>query len=258
LGRIAETTVEFSRCSARLEPGDGTSWLGGSPALSADAAWPERDGQPLAFVAQVDLAEIASTGLRGLPTDGWLVFFYDAVDQPWGFDPKDAGLHRAVYVGGEAQRRELPDSVVPDARFTEHHLRASLELTLPAWDSDVIESLGLTEAEVNAYNALHEKLVGGDQIHRVLGWPDQVQGDMQLECQLVTNGLYAGDASGYDDPRAQELAAGASEWRLLFQLDSDDDIGMMWGDVGRLYWWIRASDLEARNFDATWLVLQCS
>jgi uncharacterized protein YwqG len=220
-------------------------------------AWPERDGQPLAFVAQVDLADLASTELRGLPEDGWLAFFYDAVDQPWGFDPKDAGLHRAVYVRDEAHRRELPTGVAADARFTERRLAASLELTIPAWDSDVIESLSLTEVEVDAYNALHERLVGGDQIHRILGWPDQVQGDMQLECQLVTNGLYAGDATGYDDPRAAELARGASEWRLLFQLDSDDDAGMMWGDVGRLYWWIREPDLQARNFDATWLVLQC-
>ena len=32
----------------------------------------------------------------------------------------------------------------------------------------------------------------------------------------------------------------------------------MWGDVGRLYFWIRDADLRARRFDATWLILQCS
>lgn len=32
---------------------------------------------------------------------------------------------------------------------------------------------------------------------------------------------------------------------------------MMWGDVGRLYYWIRREDLAQRRFDKVWLVLQC-
>jgi uncharacterized protein YwqG len=32
---------------------------------------------------------------------------------------------------------------------------------------------------------------------------------------------------------------------------------MMWGDVGRLYYWIKHDDLVARNWDLTWLILQC-
>jgi uncharacterized protein YwqG len=32
---------------------------------------------------------------------------------------------------------------------------------------------------------------------------------------------------------------------------------MMWGDSGRLYWWIREADLAEGRWDATWLVLQC-
>lgn len=81
---------------------------------------------------------------------------------------------------------------------------------------------------------------------------------MRLECQLVTHGLYCGDSSGYQDPRARELESGAVDWRLLFQLDSDPDgLGVDWGDVGRLYFWIREQDLATSRFDATWTVLQC-
>ena len=39
---------------------------------------------------------------------------------------------------------------------------------------------------------------------------------------------------GYSDPRAASLKSGAARWRLLFQVDSEDASGMMWGDVGRL------------------------
>ena len=81
---------------------------------------------------------------------------------------------------------------------------------------------------------------------------------MRLECQLVTHGLYCGDESGYQDPRAEALAAGAGDWRLLFQLDSDEEgLGVSWGDAGKLYFWIRRPDLRARRFEATWTILQC-
>lgn len=49
----------------------------------------------------------------------------------------------------------------------------------------------------------------------------------------------------------------ASEWRLLWQLDTDDEAGFMWGDAGRLYLLARDEDLKARRFDRAWLVLQC-
>ena len=48
-----------------------------------------------------------------------------------------------------------------------------------------------------------------EPIHRCAGHPDQVQGEMRLECQLVTNGIWCGDSSGYQDPRAKILAGGA-------------------------------------------------
>lgn len=36
-----------------------------------------------------------------------------------------------------------------------------------------------------------------------------------------------------------------------------EDIGMMWGDAGRLYWWIRDADLRNGEWDDSWFVLQC-
>lgn len=57
-------------------------------------------------------------------------------------------------------------------------------------------------------------------IHRLLGRPHPVQGDTQVECQVATNGLYCGDATGYEDPRAESLRDEAAEWRLLLQVVS--------------------------------------
>jgi uncharacterized protein YwqG len=81
---------------------------------------------------------------------------------------------------------------------------------------------------------------------------------MQLECQLVSHGLYCGDPSGYDDPRARQLSAGAIRWQLLMQIDSDDNVNMMWGDCGRLYFWLNDDALQRRAFGESWMILQCS
>ena len=91
----------------------------------------------------------------------------------------------------------------------------------------------------------------------MFGHPDSIQDDMQLECQLVTNGLYCGDPSGYDDPRTASLEKGKYDWRLLLQIDSDENLNTVWGDDGRIYYWIRDQDLKEGNFDNTWLLLQC-
>ena len=81
---------------------------------------------------------------------------------------------------------------------------------------------------------------------------------MELECQLVSNGIYCGDSVGYHSDEAKTLRSGASDWMLLLQIDTDDDTAMMWGDVGTIYYWIRKQDLVEGAFDRTWMILQCS
>ena len=48
-------------------------------------------------------------------------------------------------------------------------------------------------------------------------------------------------------------------WRLLFQMEEGiaDELGLMFGDCGSIYFYIREEDLQARNFDRVWLILQC-
>lgn len=58
---------------------------------------------------------------------------------------------------------------------------------------------------------------------------------METECQLASKGIYVGNPEGYQDPLVPELKAGAAEWQLLLQLDTEDDTGWMWRDVGTLY-----------------------
>jgi uncharacterized protein YwqG len=143
------------------------------------------------------------------------------------------------------ERRPASDALPEEARFGELDLEAR---------GDLIGGDRGTR-ETDAYFELLGGLEG-DSSERCLGYPGQIQGDMQVEAQLVMHD-YLGDATGSDDPRAKELAAGAASWRLLFQVDSHEELGMYWGDVGRLYYWIREEALRRGAFEASWLILQC-
>ena len=118
-----------------------------------------------------------------------------------------------------------------------------------------MSDLNLSDEEQDSFFEFAESL--GDVEHHLLGHPQEIQGAMQLQCQLASNGLYCGDQSGYNDPRAVELKSGESDWQLLMQIDSDDNADWMWGDCGRLYFWIKSDDLKSQDFSNCWMVLQC-
>lgn len=232
----------------------GVSKLGGLPDLPKGTEWPKWQDEPLSFIAQLRMSDIAAYDVENaLPQSGVLYFFYDAEDQPWGYSPDDRGGWKVLYYNGELSLldRILAPLMLPeDCKFKACGFHFSSEVTVPDDESLHIEALGLTEDEQNLLRdlLLHSEVFQEDDeiTHRLLGHPDQIQGEMQLECQLVFHGLYCGDSTGYQDPRAAELKAGAEE-----------AAGMMWGDVGRLYYWIRREDLKACNFDNVWLELQC-
>ena len=230
--------------------------------------WPMWEDKPLSFVGQFRMTEIVPFDADGdLPQAGILYFFYDAHQEAWGFDPADRGAWKVLHYDGPEsalQPRRTPagpDPSIAEIEFQECGIVFSLGISLPSWESPFITSLKFTETENDDYLALLEEIAalnGESSVwHHLLGHPQPVQGDMQLECQLAAHGLFCGDASGYEDPLRPHLEDGAKDWRLLLQIDSDDDPAMMWGDVGRIYYWIRQEDLRAKDFEKVWFVLQC-
>jgi uncharacterized protein YwqG len=250
-----------AREAIRLRPagGEGTSRdasrLGGGAALPKGMSWPTWKGRPQALLAQIVLAEVASLdGENVLPPSGRLLFFYDSGQETWGFDPADRGSWTVLFV----EDGQPMEPFVDPGLFRPVPLTASAEIDLPPCESLWFASSGIAPDEVDAYLELRTSLSGDYLIHKLLGYPDPIQNEMQTECQLVSHGIYCGNADGYRDPRAETLRPGANDWRLLLQVDSEEDrAGMMWGDVGRVYFWIRDEDLRARNFDRTWCILQC-
>ena len=236
-------------------PGDTACYLGGQPTLPAGVSWPARNGRRLPLLACIDLPSVAEAlPIDWLPRTGRLLFFYDVEEQPWGFDPKDRGAWAVIH----AQDGVVPTSPpAPDAlprQFVSPRRIASQ----PSYERPEFEALGLAEDQSEALMEAGTAVYGEAPKHQIGGYPHPIQGDaMELECQIVSHGIYAGDASAYQDPRIKDLKDGAKDWRLLLQVDSDDAINAMWGDAGMLYFWVREQDARAGRFENVWLVLQC-
>ena len=231
------------------------SYLGGDPYLPPGVTWPSRDGKDLTFLACLDLAEVSATGtISWLPNQGILLFFYDAENQPWGFDPKDRGGWSVIYVDeiGVNESAKVPTLPQFFVEFEEVE-------SLPDWQRFDELGIDLDASDIDTYIDGYFEWNGENMVHQIGGYPRPVQGDdMELEAQLASNGVYCGDGTAYQSEEGKRLESGAKDWRLLLQFSSDDDLDVMWGDVGDLYFWVKEQDSQQGNFSDVWLVLQCS
>lgn len=246
--------------------------FGGEPLAPRDFQWPyfetasfddpsgEVKSRPLAFLAQFDCAELAKYDKENLlPHRGVLSFFYSVESNRWGFDPADKGCSQVYWF---EERDDLvpapfPQDLSADYRFPALKISMKKEDSYP--DYDDLPS----EVDSDEYEEFFEELNADeeDSVSKLLGWPNVIQNAMAEECELIAREFYlGGDLREIPQEVREEASRGANDrWRLLFQLDTveQDDFELMFGDCGRIYFWIRKEDLAARRFDRVWLVLQC-
>ena len=254
-----------------FEPSDdsdiaiGASKFGGCPDLPDDVEWfaDEMAGIPLSFICQINFAEVKPYDSDDkLPSSGMLYFFYDCLEMPWGYDPTDGVGKKVFYYDGDLsklERKAVPDNFDEDAAlfFGAAKLTFDNVLELPDEFSSPGGRIKVTDEEESALDEILSECEDEMVINKLLGHSDNIQGEMELECELVTNGLYCGDSSGFNEGRERGIDQNTDHWNLLLQIDSNDEIGMEWGDCGRLYLWITDEDLADRNFEDAWLILQC-
>lgn len=102
-----------------------------------------------------------------------------------------------------------------------------------------------------------------EEEHKLLGWPDVIQSSMPVGCDLASQGYWmGGGGQGIpipEEPLERALESAKDRWVLLLQLGhvSSGDFKLMFGDMGRIYFYILKEDLAAKRFDQVWLILQC-
>ncbi|HMR91366.1 MAG TPA: YwqG family protein [Chitinophagaceae bacterium] len=235
----------------------GKSKMGGLPDLPKGVEWFTDDtGKPLSFIGQVNMSDLIPYDQSGLlPSTGILYFFYTGMQDAWGDNAYDKNMFRVYYYDGSVKdlmRRSAPGGLEDYFIYDACKLVFEPSVSLPYPDKNYLTER-MTEEEINKYdNAIWDEIY--HRSTKLLGYAD-ASGDMELGCELIAQGQ-----SAYHIPAGKdgiELAKQAADWLLLFQVDSDErESGMMWGDGGRLYFWIKMDDLRNKRFDRCWVILQ--
>lgn len=238
----------------------GLSKFGGIPDLSDDIEWPYFKNKPLAFLAQLNLEDLAEYDINKLlPPTGMLYFFYEIEEFRWGFDIEDKYSWKVIYIPNVSKIKRREKTPVIKELFVPCKLSFSLDCSLPILDLQPFGNSNFTYEEEEIYLNLSAEPYGKDvPIHKVFGYANAIQDEeMELECELVTNNINIGSPEGYSNPKVEELKESAKDWLLLLQIDSDNNAEFMWGDWGRIYFWIKKQDLKNLNFNNVWMTLQC-
>lgn len=270
LGTMKKNAIEIELC-----PHDDTNFpigatkFGGIPDVPKWFEWPYYEGEgyhgivknrPLTFLAQFNLEEVKPYDAEGvLPEAGMLYFFYELATMKWGFDPEDRGCFKVVYAPpGEKLYRAKTPPLSLGCKMPRKRILMKKAENLPGFEEvDAYYHLDDFDeyAEACTDFGIEEKMIS----NKLLGYADLIQGEMLLECQLASNGIYCGEEFDMPDDEYEKAHEAAEDWTLLFQLDSihDGDFELDFFENGRIYFYIRKQDLKAKNFDNCWLVLQC-
>ena len=250
-----QPVVRLTRDPDRVPPRWGSK-LGGVPYRPLGTPWPvtKKGDYPLSFLAQLNLAELNQGGLHlpDFPAVGLLQFFvmddmfYGAEDEPWMALNGAQTFYRVLYwpsVTEDEQLLETEMVALPSEAPWEGSPYVGEEL--PYDPEREIVLVGVPD---------REPVTGSDR--GVPGWlgPGQedvtlADGATTLKDELYTLSVDGHKLGGYPsftqaDPRGED----DDDLVLLFQLDTDREMGVMWGDAGIVNFFIRRADLIARDF----------
>jgi uncharacterized protein YwqG len=226
----------------------GASKIGGKPDLPSATPWPVySDGKPLAFLAQLNLAEIAKVGspIKGLPSDGLLSLF-----SAWGWvedgdmDPEvpetgwdeQTGWTVVLHTpsGESLERRKAPRGVnsfkaaildlIPILSLPNHAIEPSVsELD---WTEDQFDAFDMMQMSFRCVQMKHWQGYGSESHHQLGGYAKFQQ---QYPEELLDTG------------RA-----------MLLQIGTDHHPEMCWGDGGELTFYADAKAMAKGRFERLW------
>jgi uncharacterized protein YwqG len=273
---LLKNAVKITPDITNFELPIGSSKIGGKPDLPPNFEWFYYRGEsysgiienrPLSFIAQINCEEVSELDKDNLlPKKGMLYFFYELTTMTWGFNPRDKGSAKVYYFDGDMKmlsKIDFPENLPTKYQLPETTISFSFELNLPDFE-ELIERHGEIKYEkLDEYYEARLKLINETERypkHKLLGYADIIQNGMLLECELTTNGIYTGGVtSNISEEDMLYYKSNSSAWQLLLQVDSieTDNYELLWGDCGKIYYYININDLLSLRFDNCWLVLQC-
>lgn len=248
----------------------GCSKFGGLPDLPAAVDWPRWRHQPMAFIAQFDLAEVHAVAPDiGLPASGLLSCFLalDPETSLPGFrgeaNADNAGA-RVLWTAAESALTRMiePEDLPAPYRDLPRPV-CKLKLSragamLPGLGHTALQLQDLHAAQAQAYAELVELINGDldDPRHwgsRLGGHPALLRNDdLHLSAECLARGGEACEGRHFtrEDPEFQRASL---RWRQLLQLAEGNE-GWTWGNAGLLHWMVRAQDWSRAEFATAWAI----
>ena len=170
----------------------GASKMGGLPDLPKGVDWfrQELTDIPLSFICQINFAEVKPYDAEDrLPVNGILYVFYDCsmYGMPWGFDPRDSDGKVVYYYDGDLsqlERKEAPEDMEENGCvFGAAALHFETAFDLPDLDSPAGEAIAFAGDDQEKYWELMDD-VREFLSNKLLGHSDNIQGGMELSCEL--------------------------------------------------------------------------
>lgn len=243
----------------------GVSHFGGKADVPGGFSWPVYKNMPLVFLAQLSCRELAAYDINHeLPDTGLLSFFYALDNECYGYDSRDKEGFRVFWFDESKPlfTAEFPIGIPEKNMLPRIGMQFKREATYPHCEDFTI----LTDRQIDDYNKFEEaeqelQIHRTESMHRTLGWADLIQNNTTWKCELLSQG-YSFGAEYIKIP--EEIRNGSKlpsvhRWKLLFQLGTvkQDDFTLMFGDAGKLYFYIPEEDLRQHRFDRATGEMQC-
>lgn len=218
------------------------SKFGGHPYLPKTAELPRgADGKPMKLLAQINFEELPG-GLEEFPEKGLLQFFLAAEDDVMGLDFDDQTNQRnfkvVFYEDLLPEEQLVMDFSYPDEG--EEYFPVSNELSLAFHLEEEAVSVADFRFEQVFMDIDFEEVVKAEKDEETTLW--------EIYAETIENTGHKIGGYGFFtqmDPRDGELSGYDT---LLLQIDSEDEAGIMWGDVGVGNFFIKKEDLQNRDF----------
>ncbi len=221
------------------EPSLRDSKIGGIPYWPKGMEYPlDSRGKPLYLLAQLNFEQLPK--LEGFPQTGLLQFFIAENDvHGMDFDDGESGTgHRVIY----------HEKILKYNENLETHKASEKRAMLPLYSGSPIGLNGthqyqaISICDFGFANIFQSKTVEDRTIIDAYGDLHSSHGDR---------------IGGYPDFRQNDPRKMGDERVLLLQLDTDDDLGFMWGDVGVGSFFILPEALECLDFSKVFYYWDC-
>jgi hypothetical protein len=259
--------------------------------LPESIPWPRADdGYYLTFLTQLDLREMPSIVKNPLPRNGILYFFIESDD--WATDVRARLL---FYPGRRTLLQKAPDPreeelAWPSREFIANTQKASdwfgLDLSvsrqlvphkititggidIPSYGSELFSHVSDTIEPNRGRDAGYRMLDLARDAHglrnrqtkvgQLLGSAQRGDGDERINAHLTSIGKNGRiDDYAYRKRNKRKLQSCADDWRFIWQIESESDVGVCIHDAGDLNIFIRNFDLAKRDFSKAYFEVDSS